>query len=420
MRRIAEIGEKLTILSVFLLALSIPISIAVDNIAAGLGLLGIVFLVLGGKISPYPPVKPLVFLLIPQFISSILFFPAKIFETDFKLHLVPYFSVFRTVKENPEYFMKLVYVLSFSVVLLDISILFEAFTWQNVKHINFANLSLHLHPVRARGFLNHPLTTAGVVFLILVFLFATYLQFRKRIVIIPIILSTIALVFTESRSYWVGFFVFVVFLIIFTRDRRVIAGALSILVSFLFLFQIPQIKHRFESIFNTRTNFSNIDRLALWKANILAYIKDYSVKEKIFGAGYKADDLAWREFKSSFYSFYRGKELPEKQLRYHFHNGLTHNIYLKYLTKYGIFGLIGFISFWVFVFYYNFSRRREGLVLFVKTLTAGYLGFLAAGIFENNFTDAEVQYTTMFILGVNFAVLHKDVVDKLRQLLVEK
>ena len=408
MIRVADVGKTLIVISTFLFALSIPISLAVDNIAAGIGLLGILLLALSKEFSPYPPVKPLFFLLVPEVLESILFYPKKLFKTDFNLHLIPYYSVFRTVKEKSNCLFFVLYLLLFSTLILDVSVIFEAFTWQNVKHLHLSNLHFHMHPVRAKGFLNHPLTTAGVIFLLLTLFTAVFFQFKKKFFLLPVIFSSIALIFTESRSYWIGFIVFITFLVFLLRDKKVFILAFSLIFIVLAFFQIPQIKGRFESIFNTKSNYSNIDRLALWKANISAYVKDYSFTQKLLGAGYEANKLAWKEFKKSFYSISPVKTSTDTQLKQHFHGGLTHNIYLKYLTKYGIFGFLGFLFFWISIFYYNFTYTGSFKV-FIKILTSGYLGFLAAGFFENNFCDAEVQFTIMFILGLNFALQQRDI-----------
>ena len=404
MKKIADLGRKLVIISTFLFAISIPISMAVDNIAAGIGVLGILFLLLGKKCFPCPPLKPLAFLLTPQTLEAILLYPRKLFKTDLNLHLVPYYSVFRTLKERQNFLFPILYLLAFSITLLDFSVVLEAFTWQNIKCIHLSSLSFHTQPIRAKGFLDNPLTTAGVIFPVLILFIGVYFQFRRKLFLIPVFTSMAALLFTESRSYWVGFAVFVISLLFFFRNKKAFVFVLSCFLLFSASFQIPQIKDRFESIFNTKSNYSNIDRLALWKANVSAFVKDYSLSQKIFGAGYKAGELAWKEFKECFNSVSPSKLNSDEQLKRHFHGGLTHNIYLRYLTKYGVLGLIGFILFWIIVFYYNYSYKGSFRVL-IRILSAGYLGFLAAGFFENNFVDAEVQFALFFILGVNFALL---------------
>ncbi len=412
MKKIAEIGNKLVVISAFLFAVSIPVSIALDNVAAGVGVLGIILLLLGKGISPYPPLKPFSFLLIPQIIESVLFFPRKIFKTDFNLHLVPYYSVYRSIKENFKVLEHILLILSISTSILGLSVIFEAFTWQNVKHINLKSLSLHLTPIRAEGFLNHPLTTGGVLFIMFVLFISASIQFRRKVYLMPILFSGLGIVFCESRSYWLGSIVFLLFLVILQRNRGVLILVVSLMMLSGFLYQIPQIKHRFESMLNPKANYSNLDRLALWNAHLKAFLKDYSLKEKLLGAGYKADDLAWKRFRESFKEVSGLKNISNKGLKFHFHRGETHNIYLKYLTKYGVLGFLGFIAFWMYILYVNFTYKRT-YWLFTRGLLSGYLGFLAAGFFENNFVDAEVQFAVMFVLGINFALLQKYTGEKL-------
>jgi len=87
------------------------------------------------------------------------------------------------------------------------------------------------------------------------------------------------------------------------------------------------------------------------------------------------------------------------------HGGETHNIYLKYFSKYGLLGLFAFLLFWFYALYLNFKALLERRELLFAVFLAGYLGFLTAGLFENNFTDAEVQTAVLFTLGLNFALL---------------
>jgi O-antigen ligase len=172
----------------------------------------------------------------------------------------------------------------------------------------------------------------------------------------------------------------------------------------VFALNIPLVKERLKSITDTKTNRSNLARLMIWDSHIQAFIKDYSLTEKIVGAGYNADDYAWKRFHLSFEKVTGRIPQSEETLKNYFFGGETHNIYLKFLTKYGIVGLLGYIAFWGIIFYENLRNETKYDAL-IKTLLAGYVGFLVAGFFENNFTDAEIQFALMFILGLNFALL---------------
>ncbi len=400
-------GERLVVFSTFLFAISIPTSMALDNIASGMGFLGFLFLLISKKLSPLPSLKPLLFLLTPQLLEALLKFPAKIFKTDFNLHLIPYFTVCRTLLKK-EYLEKLLLLLAISSVVLSLSVIFEAFTWQNIKHIDWNSLSFHPNIVRPHGLFNNALTTAGVLFLLLTLFLGAFFHFRRPFYGTVSGFLFIALILNSSRSYWLGLLVFLILLVILVGREKRRVWIFVFLLTFvgIFALNIPVVKERLKSITDTKTNRSNLARLMIWDSHIQAFVKDYSLTEKIFGAGYRADDYAWNRFRSSFEKVVGRIPQSEETLKSYFFGGETHNIYLKFLTKYGVLGLLGYIAFWGIIFYENLRNKTKYDVL-IKTFVAGYIGFLIAGFFENNFTDAEVQFTLFFILGLNFALLEE-------------
>jgi len=129
MKDIKNIGEKLITISTLLLCISIPTSIFLDNLAAGIGLLGLLILLIS-KEKDWPSIKPFFLLLIPELVSIIINKHLSKFDIDIKL--VPYFSVYKSFKS--EKIVKVgIILLSISTTLLCFSILFEAFTWINIK-----------------------------------------------------------------------------------------------------------------------------------------------------------------------------------------------------------------------------------------------------------------------------------------------
>ncbi|MEO2068997.1 MAG: O-antigen ligase family protein [Desulfurobacteriaceae bacterium] len=409
--KIETLEEKLIIFSTFLFALSIPISVALDNVAAGIGILGLILLFISGKVYPLPPLKKFTFLLTPQVLETLLRTPSKVFKTDLNQHFIPYFTVYKTLTLKSNYLHKLLNVLVISSCLLAFSVIFEAFTWQNIKHINFDTLSFHTNIIRSKGFLDNALTTGGVLYLLLVLFLGFFLLLRKKRFLFSAIFLFLALLLCGSRSYWVGFSIFislVILWILFSRKKikDLLFITLPIIIIGSVFLSTPLLKHRLYSIIDVKTNGSNMIRLALWRAHLKAFSYHYSFKEKFFGAGYKASEYAWKEYPESVKEIF-GREFKEERLKKIFFGGLTHNIYLKYLTKYGIIGLLGYLAFWGFIFHENLKRKNQtDYKVLINTLLAGYVGFLIAGFFENNFTDAEVQFALMFVLGVNFFLLN--------------
>ncbi|WP_456436215.1 O-antigen ligase family protein [Thermovibrio ammonificans] len=402
-------GELLVKVSALLFAVAIPTSVALDNGAAALGLLGFLLLAFSGALSPLPPLRPLGFLLAAE-VWHYLLNPGRIFKaTDLKLYLLSYFVGFRCALER-DFLKKVGYLLGFSTALMVLSQLFEAVTWQNVKHVDFSHLQLHTALIRAKGLLNHPLTTGGVLFTLFFLHLALYRLFKNRLFSIFSALALLGVVLSQSRSYWVGTFVFfaVLFLVSLLKAKYRRFAVVSLVLFGLFaisLFSIPQLRHRFESIGNTTTNGSNTDRLAIWTAYLTAFKRDYTLPDLLLGTGDRAEEIALKEGYEACLKFYPRKVCEGNGYVRRLHNGLSHNIYLKFLSKYGLLGLLAYLYFWGYALFENFRAfwQREKIIYLV--FAAGYLGFLAAGFFENNFTDAEVQTAVLFSLGINYALL---------------
>ncbi len=311
-----NLGRKLISLSNFLFAISLPTSMALDNIAASIGLIGILTsITTQGKFNKLP-IKPLSFLLIPEIVETIIRNPLKIFKTDLTLHLIPFFTISQETRQH--YIKKFLAILSAASIILSLSIIFEAFTWQNIKHINLDSIKFHADVIRAHGLFNHPLTTGGVVFLLFTLFTACSLHFRKTLYIITSFFLMIGLILNGSRSYWLGLSVSLLLIALFITLTNKKKGRNLIFIVSLILFstiivKIPFVEHRIGSITNLKTNWSNIDRLMLWNSHLKAFLKDYSLEEKLFGAGYNADNYAWKHFPSSFKKI-TGETPPPKEI----------------------------------------------------------------------------------------------------------
>jgi len=375
---------------------------ALDSVASAVGILGLVALLVAGSFKALPPLKPLAPLLLPQALRYALH-PLKLFKkTDLNHHLIAYLIGYRTVKENR--LNLAVKLLTASTCLLCASVLFEVLTGQNVKHLTLHTITLGFHLERTSGLFTHPLTTAGVAYTLFVLLTALYALTGKKYLTLPALLLVLCIVFTQSRSYWLAVtFFFSVYLLASLRQNRRLALLLTVVaVTALMVFlQTPVLRDRLKSIGDTKHK-SNITRLMIWKSHLRAFANEYSVAEKLFGAGDRANSLAWKHFPQVFEE-YKGKAHSQETLRsYWVCKGETHNIYLRFLTRYGLLGVAGYLLFWGYILYLNITRfPYTPAVLFC----AGYLGFLLAGAFENNFVDAEVQFAVLYTLGINLAIL---------------
>ncbi|OMH40723.1 O-antigen ligase family protein [Desulfurobacterium indicum] len=410
-----KIGSVLLSLSVYLLTLTIPVSIAGDNIAIGIGVLGVILLFLSNERMDFPNLKPLAFFLVPEGISVLFAKNVKKAwkQTSLNHHLLPLIFVYDRLKKGLS-LERILKFLSFSSIVLSSSVIVEAFTHQNVKHFKFSRFHLFFEPVRGKGILNHQLTTAGVLYLLFL-LFAGFFirqnqdRQSKKIYGITTCFLFLAILLNQSRSYWIGMFVaFLLFFVLLYRKRAVfyISGFLAFFLGFTLVF--APLRARLESIVNTKTNGSNTTRLIIWRSHYEAIKNDFSLKEKLFGSPVAGKDMCCKYIPES-YEKVLGKKPPkiENLCDKQFYHCLSHNIYIKYLTDFGLLGLLGYVTFILYLILVNirgFSLSGDSIF---ATFASMYTGFATAGFFENNFTDAEVKICFIFILGINFYLLDK-------------
>lgn len=395
-----------------------PLSIALDNVGIGIGILAFFISILHWKdfLRVLSKGKFFLYVLIPELMSCLLNGTKNILKfSDINQHLIVYYVSYM-VSKNRILLKRVINIFTLAVFLLCFSVFFEALTGQNIKHINLHTLTLAQHLYRAKGFLTHPLTTAGVLYLSMVLLLFSYFYFaRKKVYLILLPLIVVSILFTESRSYWLGLFLFFFLILILLLRKRLkivfaVTGVSLALIVSIICFS-SSLSARMASIVNIRSNPSNVIRLLIWQSHLRAFLYDYSREEKLFGVCEKNKKFGWHELSNSCRFLSKYNNIPPDKLKSWVHGMEAHNIYIKFLTKYGVIGLLGFLLFWGYIFKRNFHLLRINSEV-ASIFIAGYAGFLLAGFFENNFTDAEVQILLYFILGINMFLVDSFTRDK--------
>ena len=272
--------------------------------------------------------------------------------------------------------------------------------------------------IASTGFFDHHMTFGGFLLLIFSIGFSLSLSRIPQIVknkqffslptvycLLPTILIFAGLISSMARNAWMGAMFAVIFIVILKVKRKIIA--FSVIGSiFLFLtaycllptayFLQSPLFNRFKSIFNVS---ANIERLYIWKSTINMII------EHPLGVGMDNYSKVINNYRSRYnHKFSDGSDA-------HAHNNI-----LTQAAKHGILGLFAFLWIWIVFF-------REGVKIylkvrsqkpearsqnerFVEPIIIGGLGAIAgfhlAGMFENNFGDAEVATMMWFIMGLVF------------------
>lgn len=242
---------------------------------------------------------------------------------------------------------------------------------------------------RVKGFMGHYMTQAGllVLFGALAMGFVLFGRGAKRLVwSAGLILSSIALVLTLTRSGWIGLAVALCVALFLWKPKALLA--VPILAALFFFLSPRPVKDRALSIFNARDS-SNQARVEYYRAGI-KIIGDYP----LFGTGPDTVDFVFQNPKYG---------LDERALK----NVHLHNNILQIAAERGIAALLAWLAF-IAAAFVSLARLLKKRDVLLTPLTAGALSalaaFIAAGFFEYNFGDSEVVTLLLFIITLPFAL----------------
>ena len=401
------------VLSAVLLSIATPLSLGLDNIAIGVGLLGLILVLKKIKFDKFDKI-------FASFqgvgIISALFsidFIYSIKKSRFLWHYLPYYIASRVDRKK---IVLLVNILGVSAVVASFGMMFHAFTGIRPTHIPWHHLSsIHLlkHPIRADGFFHHPLTSAGILS-VLFFLYLGLSVFSKNLkervfyVLVSFLIFP-SIILALCRSYWIGFAVSLVIMpFLYKKYLAPKIASIALLVVFISMFfLVPFVHNRVETLIHYKRDMSAEIRLMLWKSGLEVF-RDYSLKNKLIGCGnnhlfHYTEPYIKRNAKQKF-----------GYLTSHFFKHSMHNLYLQILLQWGIIGLLVWIFMWAYVLYRNVVfinlTNNDFYRSLIIGLTAGFIAFLIGGFFEYNIGDSEIAIFFTYMLGIN-----KNILDSLEE-----
>lgn len=265
----------------------------------------------------------------------------------------------------------------------------------------------------AKGNFTHHLTYGG--YLLLIFPSMAMLAFCRPLSLptrrwygLVVGLMLCAVVLSLARSVWIGSLV-ACYLLSFRFSRK-LPLILGIAGGLVFMVMVANYTLPNKSVQQTDTKWGlvwqrltssfmpihNQDRFLMWEAGWSA-IQDHL----LLGIGPRNNAQVLPQYRD-----------PISQRTGHrFFNSASagvHNIYLQIWIYAGIVGLLSYLAIWMLFIHHNWQALRQspqGWGFYPSLLLgglAGIVGFLVAGIFENNFLDGEVQTAVMMILGLSF------------------
>ncbi|HZY10719.1 MAG TPA: O-antigen ligase family protein [Bacteroidota bacterium] len=232
--------------------------------------------------------------------------------------------------------------------------------------------------------------TAGGIMMIAVLLilpFVVHKQTPKKIRIAALLITVpliINLLFTFTRSSWLGFLAGVV-VMGGLRYRKLIAPVIAVVLLIIFL-STPEMKERMLSIVDP-SHPANVSRLHMWKTGINIF-KAYP----LFGIGDVGIEIIWDKYAEPGWD-------PE---------GHLHNNFIMWMVTLGAVGTVALVALFlsVWIVFYNIEKKfRDDW--FINSMALGGLsvivGFHVNGLFEWNFGDAEIITIIWAIIGLILA-----------------
>jgi O-antigen ligase len=241
---------------------------------------------------------------------------------------------------------------------------------------------------RLKGFMSHWMTYSGLLMMTFVF-FLVYQHYernglRKKIILASLVLMTVPIVLTQTRSIWVGIAVSVtLFLLSFNWKRILILIPLVLIVYVL----VPKsIQDRVRSIVDVNSP-SNRDRIHMVHT-AWGMFQDHPI------TGVGANNV------QSAYPQYRHPQAIQDNM--HLHNNI-----LQILAERGLIGLIALLLFftiiaWDLIRAVRKSSSDPGYGGIARASLYAFVSFLVAGFFEYNFGDTEIRFLLLTLITLPF------------------
>jgi O-antigen ligase len=257
---------------------------------------------------------------------------------------------------------------------------------------------------RARGFFANPMaytySVASILPLVLAgFWIGTGFTKTKRYgLLLASVLCGLGLFFTFSRGAWLGFVVMVPVMAYAVSKKfghkMVFAMSAILLISYL---AVPQFRDRVNSAFNENGN-SISQRWDLWESNLVMFQDHF-----LFGVGVNRS----RPMVQRYHEERMGREGFVQN---------PHNQMLQVASETGIFGLLGWVTFFVGMFLVSWRAFQNSQNMWVKIWALGAIGaqvnFHVGGLTQSIFMDKEPMYLFVTILAVSLSLIAQR--DRLR------
>lgn len=262
------------------------------------------------------------------------------------------------------------------------------------------------------GVFSHHLTFGGV-FLLLFSLFTppifnkNFSKLDRKLYAVASLITLVALFLSMGRSIWLGAILSIVIILGFSLNKKIVFSILiiSTIAISTFFFSLGKIQQssiqtspllfRISSVLSLEFNR---DRIFMWKAGVRTIADN-----PILGIG--------PNMGKEMQPYYDQISKEEGHIFFHPAKTGVHNIYLQTWVNFGLLGILGYLFWWFSIIFHIIRRLIKGAIYqsqsstWLLGLLAGFSGCMLAGVFENNFRDAEVQVVIFTFMGLAIFLL---------------
>lgn len=265
---------------------------------------------------------------------------------------------------------------------------------------------------RAVGVFSNALTFGGVFLLLFPFftppIFSrAFSSVERKWYAAGSVICLAAVIVSGSRSVWLGAMLAIAIILGFTLNKKLVLGVLIVttLAGSVIVINRDKLQQlsdqEYPLIHRLGTALSadnNKVRLLMWKAGLQSIADN-----PVLGVGPKMGKKVQP---------YYDKISEEENFIFPYPAKTgVHNIYLQTWVNFGIFGLLAYLFWWFSIIVHIVTHIRKKNILSSQSRTwllgllAGFSGSMLAGVFENNFRDAEVQTVILAFMGLAIFLL---------------
>lgn len=395
--KVVSVCDIIMLGCIYALAFFMPISKAIIEISSTLAIVTLVIKkMLQKKILPKTYLNPAIitYLFICGFsiiISSSFRISLETFIFKTIQYLLLYFVIVETITSKK----RLLVVLSILIISATLVGFDGIYQYLNAKHIDFLRhrSSAQFHPRITASFDMPNGLGAYLGPIIILALSLSFINFRKRILTVSLIISAVllflALAMSRARGAWFGFTAAMLYAAFSTEGKKRTTILVLFLVVLISWMTFPIIlKNETKNIFLFFTNTA-ADRNLILQTGWNMFIS-----EPMLGQGLGT-------FMDNFYKF--------SIKNYPYGPSYAHNCFLQMTAETGLIGLIAFL--WIVTSYFAKSitvlknTNDPSNKIIIAGFTASIFGYLANSVFDSNLYVLTLATLFWFLLGLGISTM---------------